>query len=213
MQQLVSPFVPFPNIFWWSLVQNCNAVTFDVAEHFEKMTYRNRYYITGANGLIKLSIPLKKGRNQRQSMHDVQIDYTERWQAQHWRTLFSVYGKSPFFEYYAPAIEILYNKSFERLIDFNMATVALVKKELQLSFEENITTQYKREYDEELDIRSSFRPGIENTPIDSGIYYQLFEERNGFYPNLSILDMLFSEGPATISIMKQNAELISSWGS
>ncbi|MCB0698740.1 MAG: WbqC family protein [Chitinophagales bacterium] len=213
MQQLVSPFVPFPNIFWWSLAQNCTVVTFDQAEHFEKMSYRNRYYITGANGLIQLSIPLQRGRNQRLPMHEVKIDYSERWQAQHWRTIFSVYGKSPFFEHYAPVIESLYNKCYERLIDFSKATVDAVKKELELKFEEDIAIEYKKDYSDCIDIRKMFKPGVEKTPIQNNLYYQLFEERNGFFPNLSILDLLFSEGPASTAVMKQHADVINTWGS
>lgn len=212
MEQIISPLCPFPNIYWWLLAENCSTVTFDYAEHFEKRSYRNRYYITGANGLIQLSIPLEKGRNQRTAMKDVSIDYSERWQIQHWRTIFSVYGNAPFFEFYASMLQPLFEKEYEFLSDFSMDTIHWVKQQLNVNFEKGVANVYQSNYDG-VDIRKSFKPGIENTALkEQGLYYQLFEERNGFYPNLSILDILFSEGPAALGIIRANAETIRKWG-
>ncbi len=213
MQQIVSPLVPFPNVSWWLLVSGGKEVVFDQAEHFVKMTYRNRYYITGANGLIQLTVPLAHGRNQRTAMQNVQIDNKERWQVQHWRTLFSVYGRAPYFEHFAPSLEKLFNQKFDNLIAFNHASVHWLKKEAGISFEETIATEFKQYESPAIDIRNSFKPGVEKNPLaeEAGIYYQLFSERNGFYPNLSLLDILFSEGPAVKPILAQHQAAIQQW--
>lgn len=214
MMQLMTPSVPFPNIYWWLQVSEAETVVFDIAEHFVKMSYRNRYYITGANGLIQLSIPLVQGRNQRNAMQDVQIDNNERWQVQHWRTIFSVYGRAPYFEYYAPSLEKLFQAQFDKLVAYNDATIQWVKEQTGIKFSDTKTTSYQKKYEgDTVDVRSSFKPGIERSawPANGALYYQLFAERNGFYPNLSILDLLFSEGPAVAGFIREQQETIRSW--
>lgn len=197
---------------WWWLVQNAGNVLFDYAEHFEKMTYRNRYYITGANGLIQLTVPLKRGRNQRTAMLDVEIDNKDNWQQQHWRTITSVYGKTPYFEHYAPSLERLFTDRFNHLTVFNMASIEWLRRHVNIKYDEEISTEYKLYTDEGMnDIRKSFKPGIENAALDKEIYYQVFTERNGFYPNLSLLDLLFAEGPMAKSIIQQNSGVINGW--
>ena len=214
MMQLVTPSVPFPNIYWWLLVSEADRVVFDVAEHFVKMSYRNRYYITGANGLIQLSVPLAQGRNQRNPMQEVQIDNNADWQVQHWRTIFSVYGRAPYFEYYAPSLEELLRSGFDNLVAYNDATIQWAKEHTGINFASAKTDIYQKLYaGDAVDIRNSFKPGVERSawPANSALYYQLFAERNGFYPNLSILDLLFSEGPAVSSFIREHRETIMGW--
>lgn len=213
MSQIVSPLMPFPNIKWCLLISQADKIIFDIAEHFEKMTYRNRYYITGANGLIQLTIPLAQGRNQRTAMKDVQIDNTESWQQQHWRTIKSVYGRAPFFEHYAMSLEPLFTTVCENLTDFNKATVKWLKRELRFTYEEEYSDAYVSKYKDVKDLRKKVKPSIEKTPVseDEAIYYQMFKERNGFYKNLSILDLLFAEGPMAMQIIQGNASLINEW--
>lgn len=213
MSQIVSPLMPFPNIKWCLLISHTDKVIFDTAEHYEKMTYRNRYYITGANGLIQLTIPLAQGRNQRTAMKDVQIDNTENWQQQHWRTIKSVYGRSPFFEHYAMSLESLFSTVYESLTDFNKATVKWLKRELRFAYKEEYSDVYVSEYKDVKDLRKRVKPSIEKIPVseDEAIYYQMFKERNGFYKNLSILDLLFAEGPMAMQIIQGNTALINEW--
>lgn len=204
MATVVSPIIPFPNMQWWKLVAANPNVVWDEAEHFEKMTYRNRYYVTGPNGLIQLSIPLQHGRNQRCPMAEVIISNKERWQIQQWRTLVSVYNRSPYFSFYATTLEPLFLQPYIHLVDFNMATIQWLKQQLSLSFTETKTVSYKKEYDNNtIDIRKTFRPGMEkNAQQQAAPYYQLFSERNGFIPNLSMLDLLFSDGPGSMHTLK-----------
>ena len=212
MQRVVSPYIPFPNLFWWANVMNSDEVIFDTAEHFEKMSYRNRYYITGANGGIMLSIPLVKGRNQRTPMSEVQIDNTEDWQKNHLRTITSVYGRAPYFEYYIPELTHLFEGEYTHLSEFNKATIAWLQKHIGAKFDETTAATYQPEYGDAIDLRKNFKPGIEQQAIDNGVYYQLFQERNGFLPNLSVLDLLLSEGPAAFDVIRQNTATIKKWG-
>ena len=188
---VVSPFLTFPNISWWMQVAGAGLVILDKGEHFQKMTYRNRYRISGANNAILLTVPLVKGRNQRESMAHVQLFNEERWQVQHWRTLVSVYKRSPFFDHYHDSLSPLFERQFTHLTDFNVAALEWVKKQLKLPFRIGITETYQKEYPPEIkDLRSP-----ESAPAAFPRYYQVFEDRIGFQPDLSILDLLFSEGP------------------
>jgi len=195
---IVSPFFIFPPISWWAQVINAETIIFDKDEHFQKMTARNRYDISGANNRIKLSIPLTKGREQRIVMSDVIIYNEERWQVQHWRTLVSVYKRSPFFDHYEDSLKTLFETPFTHLTAFNLASVIWVKEQLKLDFNIQQTENYIREYPKEIiDLRhakNSFPATIK--------YYQVFEDRIGFQPDLSILDLMFSEGPVSVNKLR-----------
>jgi len=124
--------MPFPPISWWAAVLGAETLYLDAHEHFEKMSYRNRYYISGSNGRIQLSVPLVHGRDQRAPMHDVQISNEQIWQVQHWRTLVSVYRRSPYFDYYEDSLREIFESGFNHLTHFNLTTIDWVKQQLKL---------------------------------------------------------------------------------
>lgn len=209
---VVSSYIPFPNIYWWLQLQGADALLLDGGEHFEKMTYRNKYFITGSNGGIQLSIPLLQGREQRTPMLQVMIDNKQRWQVQHWRTLVSVYKRTPYFEHYEPALEKLYTQRFDSLIDFNLASIKWLHKELRTGFSISTTAIFQKEYASATDLRRMMKPGSEKQPLEGAEpYYQVFADRVGFLPNLSMLDLLFAEGSHALQWLKNNAVLINEW--
>lgn len=202
---VVSPFIPFPNISWWAATLHNDALLLDKAEHYEKMTFRNKYTISGSNGIIQLSIPLQNGRNQRATMKDIKIA-PEKWQVNHWRTITSVYARSPFFEFYADILQQVFDTPFIYLIDFNLATLTLLNRILKAQLNISFTDTYNKIYDDAIDIRSKEFKLTNSEAFPS--YYQVFADRTGFIPNLSILDLLFSEGPNTLQWLAQNKEMI-----
>lgn len=212
MSAVISSVLPFPNIYWWSVALASGEVDFDIAEHFEKMSYRNRYYVAGANGLVTLSIPLVEGRGQRRPMQDVRINNKDSWQVQHWRTLTSAYKRAPYFDHYEYSLINLFQQPFERLIDFNFATIHWLREQLKLVFKEQIVSEYAKEYPGSYDLRKKLNPGIEKHPVQTHPYYQMFSERSGFLQNLSMLDLLFTEGPYALGWVKANDGLIEQWG-
>lgn len=196
MKTLVCPLVPFPNIYWWSYVFNADSILLDQTEHFEKMSLRNRYLVSGSGGLNTLSIPIAEGRQQRKPMNEVKIDYKSDWQKQHWRTLQTVYNRSPYFEFFNQDIQSLYLQKFDLLVEFNEASIQLMARLLAIKI--NITKPefYQKNYPEIVtDIRNDFRSNqYDKHPEKFPVYQQIFEDRLGFLPNLSILDLLFAEG-------------------
>lgn len=205
--KVISSYIPFPAISWWAHIINANTLLLDGYEHYEKMTLRNKYRIAGANNPIQLSIPLTGGRDQRRPMKDITIHNEEKWQVQHWRTLTSVYRQSPFWEFYEPTLEPLFTTTYPTLVAFNRATLLWCIKQLKLDIEIRETEHYLKSYPNEY---KDLRRSVKATPPAATFprYYQLFEERTGFLPDLSILDLLFAEGPHTVAWLKQNASIL-----
>jgi hypothetical protein len=199
---IVSSLLPFPPVSWFAIAVKADTIIFDRAEHFEKMSYRNRYTVGGANNVNQLSIPLVKGRDQRMPMNGVLIHNEEKWQQQHWRTLVSVYKRSPYWEYYELGLLPLFEKEFKYLIDFNLASLEWVFKNLKVKFEPQFAETYTAAYSPDvIDLRSIKPASDRNNITDYPKYYQVFEDRIGFIPNLSILDLLFSEGPGAMAYL------------
>lgn len=203
----VSPFLTFPYISWWAHILNADCVIFDAGEHFEKMTFRNRYRISGANNSILLSVPLVSGRNQHIPMNDVRIYNGEQWQTQHWRTLVSVYRRTPYFDHYEESLKPLFNNRYSGLIDFNRAGIEWVRQQLKLGFEIQETTIFQKKYPETvIDLRGLKPLKTQSSDMNLPKYYQVFQDRIGFQPDLSILDLLFAEGPGTVNYLKNVTE-------
>lgn len=198
----------FPTINWINILFHFKDTKIDLCETYQKMSFRNRCIVAGSNGLVHLSVPLQKGRSQRQPVKDVKISYTTDWQVQHWRTIESCYGRSPFFEYYRDWLEAFYGKRPVFLADLNMEILEWIGR--QTGLEKNWKT-INQETDHPvglLDLRGYFMPKNFQSPEKCPHpvrYTQVFEDRIGFQPNLSILDILCCMGPQ-IRYLLQNSD-------
>lgn len=176
----------FPAIGWWTRMIGAANIALEIAVPFRKMEGYNRYRIAGANGPLLLSVPIAGGREQRILLKEVRIDANSNWQKQHWRSIFSAYGRAPFFEHYAPSLEALLHRPFERLVDLNLAalewTAAALKQKIIFT-----TVEQGALY-------RGFLPF-------SLTYAQVFADRHGFIPDLSILDLLMNEGPTANALL------------
>lgn len=181
----------FPCIAWFDLFFSHNNIVLEQYEHFVKASYRNRTYIAGPNGLIALSVPLERGRNQRSIMKDVKICNDEKWQKLHWKSLEACYRRSAYFEYYEDDLVFLFEKKYDYLVDYNIACLEGVLQLLKKEKKYNLSTLYKNDYLH--DYRNTFFPK-DRTDFKHKEYFQPFGERNGFEYNLSILDYLFCNG-------------------
>lgn len=194
----------FPNLFFYKTLIEHDTLLIEKYENYQKLSFRNRCYIAGPNGSILLSVPLARGKNQRTVMKDMRISNEEKWQAQHWKTLVSAYRRSPWFEYYEEELGQLYEQSFEYLMDWNQACFEWANKVIGLSSPTTYTTEYSKNYAETnlTDARDSMIPGKESAKTDLPEYTQVFQDRVGFLPNLSILDLIFCEGKRTLTLLK-----------
>jgi hypothetical protein len=180
-----------------------HEVVWEVSGNYQKQSLRNRAYVTNDRGKHTLTIPVQgKGElSHRRSYDQIPIDNSQPWQRTHWRTLQTAYRTSPFFEYYEQDLEPLFTGSHDFLLAYNLAAIKTICECLQIPFSENYTTVFEKEPQSTNDHRHLINP---TTPKDcnSPEYQQVFGDRHGFIPNLSILDLLFNEGPNALVILK-----------
>ena len=192
----------FPNIANFAAIVQ-NDICWEVMDNFQKQTYRNRCYICTDLGKHMLNIPIKHvgNRKGKQRYGDVKIDNDYPWQRQHWRTLETAYRTSPFFEFYEDDIAPLYHNTFHSLMDFNLKTIETVCECLQIKMPQDRTEVFEVEVTDKIDGRILINSKA-NFQFQQPEYVQVFEDRNDFIPNLSILDLLFNEGTNTLNYLK-----------
>jgi len=201
---MITSSIPFPPVYWWMQACRHKTVTIDLGEHYQKMSYRNRYYLAAPEGKLLMSLPLEKGRNQRIAMKDVKLSADTDWQSNHWKTIVSLYNRSPFFEYFEHHFKLLFEQPFDTLHSFNVAGVQLVNDLLKLGLDISTTEIYTKHYPEDIaDLRNTLLPQAEPEGMEKVTYYQVFEDRTGFLANCSMLDLLFCEGIAARNILLQ----------
>ena len=180
---------------YYSVLAKADVVFLEHCDYYLKQTYRNRCHIAGANGVMVLSIPVEKAGSSKMLMRDVRISAHSDWQVQHWRSIESAYNSTPFFEYYKDDLLPFYEKKWDFLWDFNQQIQAKVLELLDIQPIILLTTEYKVVLDDgQLDVREQIHPKREASDFQQKPYYQVFEQRLGFQPNLSIIDLLFNMG-------------------
>jgi len=176
-----------------ALVQH--DVVWETEDNYQKQTYRNRCYICNDQGKQMLNIPIQHvgGREGRQKYKDVRLKNSYPWQRQHWRTLQTAYRTSPFFEYFEDELAPLYERAFRFLLDFNLEVTATLCACLQSEMPQARTASYELKPEGLYDARYLVDAKREPTPFPIQ-YHQVFGDRHGFIPHLSVLDLLFNLG-------------------
>lgn len=196
-------------VSWLAAMARYSEVVFEQCEHYVKGTYRNRCYISGPNGVQRLSIPLKRGKHQRKVIKEVAVSYDGPWQKIHWAGLEASYRSSPFFEFYEEDFYPFYHEKFPFLFDFNRQLLMKVLELMGMEVDISYTSSYEKAPEGVNDLRMAFHPKKrKRQPLDwyePPVYPQVFLDRNPFYPDLSILDLLFNEGPNARKIIKDAA--------
>ena len=194
---MVPPY--FGPISYWKQIINSN-ILWDVHQNYVKQSYRNRTFIHSANGLHKLTIPVKHSKI-KFPMLNAEIDNKIAWQKNHWRSIQTAYSSSPFFEFYKDSLEQVYNKKYTYLVKFNFDMIKLVFEWLDIEIKLKLSKEYKVFYDDSLDLRKKIE-NQKHSISKNKIYNQVFFEKNGFLNDLSIIDLIFNEGPNSSSYLK-----------
>ena len=194
---MVPPY--FGPISYWKQIINSN-ILWDVHQNYVKQSYRNRTFIHSANGLHKLTIPVKHSKI-KFPMLNAEIDNKTAWQKNHWRSIQTAYSSSPFFEFYKDSLEQIYNKKYTYLVKFNFDMIKLVFEWLDIEIKLKLSKEYKVVYDDSLDLRKKI-DNQKHSISKNKIYNQVFFEKNGFLNDLSIIDLIFNEGPNSLSYLK-----------
>ncbi|MCB0477897.1 MAG: WbqC family protein [Crocinitomicaceae bacterium] len=193
-------FLPyFGNIEFYSRLKKSENVIFEVWDTYPKQTFRNRTQILGANGILDLSIPVKKPNGSRSKTHEILIDYREDWQKNHLKSIESAYKNSPYYEFYEPYISQLILSNHELLIEKNQKILDFLLEMLGIKLDIKLSHTFIKE-NVDHDFRTSISPKIKSE-FQCERYIQVFADRFDFQNNLSILDLLFNEGPNSASFL------------
>ena len=168
----------------------------DLGEHYIKRSQRNRAQILSANGMMSLTVNVENANRPRQRIGDVRIDYSKRWQHQHWVSILSAYKSSPYFDHYAHLLEPYYKREWQYLADYNMEYLSTLLRLLGVDDKVNISEKYVAAREGDIDLRPKHNEG---STFVAEPYFQVFSDRMPFVANLSILDLLLCEGPQAVS--------------
>ena len=190
----------FPCIAYFAYLVKYPNTVIDTGEHYVKQSYRNRCIIYTSNGPLAMSIPvIKKNKT---PMKDVLIDAVDDWKTSHWRAISSAYNSSPFFEFYCDELKQILFKDHSGLTNLNTTLLQHICYELGIKNRSKTSETYITAKDADLDLRSALNPKKEFTASNSyPRYIQIFESKHGFQKNLSILDLLFHEGPESLNYL------------
>ena len=203
-RSMVLPCCYLAPVSHYSAYYRADEVRLEVNDHFTKQTLRNRCLIDSPSGALPLTIPVCKTEG-KTLMRDVRISDHGNWRHRHWVALESSYRQSPFFEYYADDFAPFYEKKWEFLADFNEELMALVASLLDIGKPVTRTTTYEGARSKGQGAGEYRRAVQSSCPLPlapcpstqdgSREYYQVFASRHGFLPDLSIVDLLFNQGP------------------
>lgn len=190
----------------YAFMYKTDQIEIEVQEHFMKQSLRNRCTILSANGPLTLTIPVEKSEFKKPCLKDMKISDHGNWRHLHWNAIKSSYNSSPFFEYYRDDFEPFYEKKYEYLAEFNEALRALLFEHLDMQKIVTETQSFEKHTDKGiLDLRAYAEPQIKIGPelnLVSKPYYQVFQTKYGFQPDLSIIDLLFNMGPESELILR-----------
>ena len=199
MQPVTFEIQFFPCIYFFQILSN-QPVIIEKFETYQKRSLRNKCIIAHAQGTQILTVPLKKGKHEQQMITDVTIAYDEPWQKTHLAGIKTAYGSAPYFDHYFPRIEKLYACAGESLFQFNVDIIQYFISSLRLP-----ALQYTASFNrpgEEDDKRGQVTPANYDV-VKLPAYSQVFEDRLGYLPNLSILDLIFCRGPEATSYLSR----------
>ncbi len=196
----ILPVTYLGNTAWWAHLLSEECVI-DIGENWIKQSARNRCEILTPNGVATLSVGVC-GRGERVATKDVRIDYSKRWQHQHFHALLSAYKKSPYYDYYAEQLEPFYQRRWEWLAEYNLELTRTVLRMMGRSDELRISESYVEAADGDVDLRGKkqFLASTFAGPLQP--YTQVFSDRMEFVGGLSIIDLFFCEGPYALELLR-----------
>jgi WbqC-like protein family len=199
-----------PPLEYFCVLQQFNHVEFERFENYIKQSYRNRCYIKTSQGVEMLIVPLT-AKHGKTLIKDVRIDYSQKWQNNHWRTIETAYRKAPYFEYYAEDLKTILYHHHNFLFDLNLELLSFCLKCIRMNPSLSVSVSYEKIPPSHVfDLRSQInpkKPSLDRNFYKSVPYYQVFG--SGFAENLSLIDLLFCEGPRATSLLisSQKADL------
>lgn len=200
----MTPILPisyFGNVEYFSFFAKYNSVNIDIGEIYQKQTFRNRTQIYGVNQVLNLSVPVKRPFGKLTKVNQVKISYAENWQNNHWKSIESAYRRTPFYEFYIDDINTIIFNKHHLLIDLNLELTYHLIDKLGIDCKVNLLNTSPQHQPN--DLRATLSPKQQSS-FRCKPYIQTFSDRHPFINNLSILDLLFNEGPNSICVIEES---------
>ena len=179
----------------------CDDCVIDLGEHFVKRSERNRAQILASGGVMDLTVHVQRANRPRTPMRDVRLDYSKRWQHQHWISLVSAYRGSPYFDHYRSSFEPFYRREYDFLVDYDLELTEMLLQKLNVRNRPRFSDRYVEAAPGDLDLRPKQK---EDPAFHAEPYFQVFSDRMPFAPNLSVADLLFAEGPGAAELLRRS---------
>ena len=197
---LRTPILPafyFGSVEHYRLLARHPKVIIDAGEHYVRQSYRTRTRIVGPNGVQDLNVQIARDHGHKMPMQTVGLSTVETWPQQHVHAIRSAYGKAPWTLHYIDAIEAVITTPYDRLIDLDLATMRLAMKWLGLTTEVEVSEAYVEGVSAAWDLRTSLHPKKPVPPEVEPVppYPQVFADRHGFQPRMSVIDLVCNCGP------------------
>jgi hypothetical protein len=189
-----------PPVEYFSKISQAEEIYFEKEENYLKQSYRNRCYILSSQGPLLLTVPVYLGSVHKTPIKDIRIDYSKRWQQVHLRALVASYSASSYFEYYFEIFEKVISDNNTFLIDLNMMLTESILDCIKMKKKLLWTTEFEVIADEEYDFRYKITPK-KMSNYNARRYTQVFSNMDDFKPGLSIIDLLFNEGPESVNYL------------
>ena len=179
----------------------CDDCVIDLGEHFVKRSERNRAQILTSGGVMDLTVHVQHANRPRTPMREVRLDYSKRWQHQHWISLVSAYQGSPYFDHYRESFEPFYRQEYGFLVDYDLELMEMLLQKLNVASRPRISEQYVEAAPGDLDLRPKQK---KSSAFCAEPYFQVFSDRIPFEPNLSVADLLFAEGRGAAELLRHS---------
>jgi hypothetical protein len=183
------------NIAFYRLLMQYDEIFLEASENFVKSTYRNRMEIANPEGVLVLSVPVLGGKHKKHFYKNLKIAHEHKWLQNHWTSICNCYRSSPYFEYFEDDFYEIFSKEYEYLFDWNKDLFELVNRSLNLNLNYTFTEKFEKKPEDKADFRSHITPRNRGELPADFRYIQVFENKTGFLSNLSIIDLLFNQGP------------------
>jgi len=194
----------FAPISQFAAIAKHKEVCLEVCDNYQKQTYRNRCYIYGANGKLMLNIPIVHNKTKgRQLTRDVKMEPYFDWCKQHLKSIKTAYQTSPYFEFYEDDFTAFYEGEYNTLLDLNIASLKMILDLLEYDVNMTKTEEYKIFYKKDYRVLANAKT---KHSFSFETYTQMFDNKYGFIPNLSILDLLFMEGPNALNSLENSVK-------
>ena len=203
MKTIIHPTY-FPNIEFFYHLFKSKKLLFEVNDFYQKQTFRNRTLIYSSNGKLNLTIPVKFSSTKKERLRDIKICNDIKWQKNHLKSIQIAYRSSPYFEFFEDHFFLIFEKKEKFLIDISLKSIEIIFKILEKDLEYNITSGYQEDYKLDSDCRDLSKRNKKKIKNFIKPYHQVFAHEHGFISNLSMIDLVFNEGPNSLNYFKDS---------